>query len=192
MVPEIKNDRKYTYKDYLSWPDEERWEILEGEAWDMSPAPTSKHQKVSGEIFGNFWQYLQGKPCQVFPAPFDVRLVKDHLTDQQYIYTTVQPDISVICDPSKIDEKGCLGAPDLIVEILSPSTGYKDLSLKLTIYEKYGVREYWIVNPERKTVQVFHHNGTDYDKPDYYKGDETIVSRVLEGFEVALVDIFKE
>lgn len=116
---------------------------------------------------------------------------RDDSGDQD-IYTTVQPDLAVICDPSKIDERGCLGSPDMIVEILSPSTGYRDETEKLTLYEKYGVLEYWIINPDRKTIQVFLHNGKEYDKPVYYKGDESIRAVVLEGFEISLKEIFQD
>ena len=192
MIPEKKENRKFTYADYLTWPEGERWELIEGEPMAMSPAPASLHQKVAGELFGNFWQFLKGKPCQVFPAPFDVRLTKEENSEDQDIYTTVQPDLAVICDPGKIDERGCHGAPDMIVEILSPSTGYRDETEKLTLYENYGVREYWIVNPYRKTVQVFLHNGKDYDKPVYYKGDELIAGVVLGGFSISPKDIFPE
>lgn len=191
MFPEKKPDEKFSYADYLTWNDDERWELINGEAWSMSPAPRTEHQKVSGELFGNLWQYLKGKPCQVFSAPFDVRLVKDKQADDQDIFTTVQPDISVICDKSKIDDKGCLGAPDLIVEILSPSTGYKDETEKLTLYEEYGVREYWLINPDRKTIQIFLHNGREYDKPSYFKGDDVINSVVLKGFKISLKEIFQ-
>lgn len=191
MVPEKKAENKFSYADYLKWPEEESWELINGEAWAMSPAPASKHQRIAGEIFGQIWQQLKGKKCQVFPAPFDVRFIKEEQQDEQDIYDTVQPDVTVICDPSKIDDKGGIGAPDLVVEVLSPSTSYKDQTLKLSLYEEYGVKEYWIVNPERKTVQVFLHNGKDYDKPHYYKANEEIASRSPEGLTLILSDVFK-
>lgn len=192
MIPEKKANEKFSYADYLTWPDEERWELIHGEAWSMSPAPTSRHQIIAGEIFGQFWQQLKGKPCQVFMAPFDVRFVEDGQLDDKDIQTTVQPDVSVICDKSKIDKRGGLGAPDLIVEVLSPSTGYKDQTDKLSLYEEYGVKEYWIVNPERKTVQVYQHNGQDYDKPDFYNKDEVINSAAVKGLTLKLIEVFEE
>lgn len=190
MIPERKDDKKYSYADYLTWPSEERWELINGEVWDMSPAPSSKHQRIATILISEIFFHLKGKSCQVFAAPFDVRFVKDENQQDQDIFITVQPDLTVICDKSKIDEKGCLGSPDFIVEILSPSTGYKDETQKLTVYEEYGVREYWIVNPERETIQVFLHNGQDFDKPAYYKGEDLITSSVLDGFEITLKDIF--
>ncbi|MBI9100222.1 MAG: Uma2 family endonuclease [Spirochaetaceae bacterium] len=192
MIPENKEYKKYTYADYLVWPDEERWELINGEAWDMSPAPKSSHQRVCREILGNMWIYLKDKPCEVFPAPFDVRLVKDSQANEQDIYTTVQPDLSVVCNKDKIDEKGCLGAPDLIVEVLSPSTALKDESQKLKLYEEYGVREYWIVNPEAEYIMIYKLTGPEFNKPDYYKGDDIIKSDVLTGFHIGLNDIFRK
>jgi len=191
MIPKKKQDKKFTYADYLTWGNEERWELINGEAWDMSPAPATKHQKVSLALTLEMGSILKGKPCDLFVAPFDVRFVKDNQQDDQDIFITLQPDLSVICDKSKIDKKGCLGSPDLIVEILSPSTGYKDETQKLTIYEQYGVKEYWIVNPDRKTIQVFLHNGKDFDKPSYYKGNDVISSLVLKDFQISLDDIFQ-
>jgi len=192
MILKKKDDKKYSYADYLTWNEEERWELINGEAWAMSPAPTTRHQKIATVLTSELYFYLKGKPCDIFPAPFDVRFVKDKNQQDQDIFITLQPDISVICDKSKIDEKGCSGSPDLIVEILSPSTGYKDETQKLSIYEEYGVKEYWIVNPDRKTVQIFLHKGKDFDKPSYYKGNDIINSSVLEKFQIALKDIFQE
>ena len=206
MIPEKKGEHKYSYADYLTWPGEERWELINGEAGDMSygcigeqqaclrpaPAPATKHQKVSLALTLAMGFYLKDKPCDLFVAPFDIRFTKDEKQQDQDIFITLQPDLSVICDKSKIDEKGCLGSPDLIVEILSPSTGYKDETQKLSIYEDYGVKEYWSVNPDRNTIQIFIHNGQEFDKPDYYKGDDVIKSDVLTGFQIGLNDIFRK
>ncbi|MDC7233939.1 MAG: Uma2 family endonuclease [Spirochaetales bacterium] len=182
-------DKKYSYADYLKWPEEESWELIKGVPWSMSPAPASKHQLISGDIFGYIWQHLKNKPCQVYPAPFDVRLQKEENEDQD-IHTVVQPDISVICDPSKIDKRGCVGAPDLVVEILSPSTSFKDQTQKLELYEEYAVKEYWIVNPERPAIQIFIHDGSKYNKPDYYTAGEILTSTVLPGLEIPVNDLY--
>ena len=115
-----------------------RWELIDGAAYAMSPAPKTNHQRLSFFIALEIGKYLEGRSCEAFSAPFDVRLADD---------TVVQPDLSVICDKSKIDEKGCSGAPDLVVEILSDSTAYKDETEKRLLYERVGVREYWIINP---------------------------------------------
>ena len=190
MIPEIKDNKKYSYADYLTWTGEKRFELIYGKAWSMSPAPTPRHQRVVAILTSEIYIFLKGKPCEVFPSPFDVRFVKEKDQQEQDIFITLQPDLSVICDKSKIDDKGCLGSPDLIVEILSPSTGYKDETQKLSIYEEYKVKEYWIINPDRKIIQIFLHNGEEFDKPDYYKGNDVINSTVLKGMQVALKDIF--
>lgn len=190
MIPKKKPEEKFTYADYLSWPDEERWELIEGEAWDMSPAPGTDHQKVLREIFGRFYEYLQGKNCELFPAPFDVRFQEPNELSDEEILTVVQPDLVVICDPSKIDERGCAGAPDIAVEILSPSTAYKDETMKLKLYEKHGVKEYWIVNPEAQYIMIYRLDREKYSKPEYLKDDDIIESRVLKGFKAKLSDLF--
>jgi len=189
-IPEKSIDVKFNYKLYQSWPENERWELIEGKAFDMSPAPNSDHQVISGEIFGNIWQFLKDKSCKVFSAPFDVRLTDGENSDEQDIETVVQPDIAVICDKNKIDKKGCLGAPDIVVEILSPSTGYKDETSKLALYEKYGVKEYWIVNPGAKYIMIYRIKGDKYGKPDYLKDNDVIESQVLKGLKIDLLDIF--
>jgi Uma2 family endonuclease len=189
-IPKEKENVNFNYKIYQSWPEGERWELIEGKAYDMSPAPNSRHQVISRELFGNIWQFLKGKPCELFSAPFDVRLSEMKNPGEQDIETVVQPDIVVVCDIDKIDKKGCLGAPDLVVEILSPSTGYKDETSKLALYEKHGVREYWIVNPDAEYIMIYHLKGDKYEKPEYLKDDDILGSSVLEGLKIRLQDIF--
>jgi len=108
------------------------------------------------------------------------------------IYTTVQPDVGVICDKNKITDSYCEGAPDLVVEVLSPSTGFRDQTEKLMLYEKFCVREYWVVNPEARYIMIYHHNGKDFEKPDYLKMEDILFSRVLKGFKISLTEIFNE
>jgi Uma2 family endonuclease len=141
----------YTYADYLAWETNERYELLDGTAYMMA-SPTVRHQAISGELFGQFWNFLKGKPCRVFTAPLDVRLFpKEDSSDN----TVLQPDLLVVCDTSKLaDGKSCRGAPDLVVEILSPSNTGSNLLLKFNKYLTAGVREYWIIVPETKEVQV--------------------------------------
>ena len=149
----------YTYSDYLSWQWAEMTELIRGKIFKMSPAPSSKHQIVSGNLFGLLWNYLRGKKCQVFIGPFDVRLpLSPKQKSDREIITVVQPDLCVVCDPTKIDERGCLGAPDLIIEILSEHTSSKDLREKFDVYEEAGVREYWVVHPQEQTVLVYTRN----------------------------------
>lgn len=148
-IPAIKSDRHYTYADYLNFPDDERWEIIDGVAYSMAPAPSSAHQDVSGELHAQVRTQLRGKPCKVFAAPFDVRFEDSEKTDK-----VVQPDLLVVCDRSKITPRGLIGAPDWIVEILSSSTAGKDQILKRGLYEKHGVREYWLVHPVDRVVTI--------------------------------------
>jgi Uma2 family endonuclease len=144
----------YTYADYLvGWLDE-RVELIKGKLYKMSPAPTSSHQRVVGELHLQIGNFLKKKKCKVFIAPFDVRLPQAGKEDND-IKTVVQPDLCVICDLLKIDEKGCLGAPDWIIEILSKHTSAKDLSKKFEVYEQTGVKQYWVVDPVGETVLVY-------------------------------------
>jgi Uma2 family endonuclease len=144
LLPKPSNS-KYTYEDYLQWDNNERWELIEGEVYDMSPAPSYEHQNIAWEIAGQIRNYLikNKKKCKGGFAPFDVTF-PEGVKDNNKIIDVVQPDISVICETSKIDEKGCHGAPDFIIEILSPSTASKDTIIKKELYEKNGVKEYWI------------------------------------------------
>lgn len=146
----------YNYAQYLTWQFEEMVELIRGKVFKMSPAPRSKHQQVVLELSRQIANYLLKKPCKVFIAPFDVRLPQlNKGTTPQEIITVVQPDVCVICDRAKIDEFGCLGAPDWIIEVLSPRTSVKDLNQKFEIYEEAGVGEYWVVQPEAQTVLVY-------------------------------------
>ncbi|GIM60594.1 hypothetical protein CAPN008_06440 [Capnocytophaga canis] len=143
----------YTYADYLLWRFEERVELLKGKIFKMSPAPSLKHQQISLNITLFLGNYFKNQKCQLFVAPFDVRLPKkDEKGDN--IHTVVQPDLCVICDESKLDERGCIGAPDLIIEILSPGNSKKEMKNKFELYQESGVEEYWIVNPTDENILV--------------------------------------
>jgi Uma2 family endonuclease len=191
-IPKRKDQGKYTYKDYLNWPDAERWEIIDGIPYDMSPAPARKHQKVSGELFAAIHNYLRGKACEVYSSPFDVRLPINNEKDED-ITSVVQPDISVICDTSKLDDKGCKGSPDLIIEIVSPSTLKKDLKEKFYLYERARVQEYWIVYPEEETIVLYRLNENfKYGRPEVYSEEDTIKVGIFETLEINLKDIFTE
>lgn len=192
MAPLAKKlNEKFSYADYQNWPEGERFELIDGVPYDMSPAPNTEHQTIAGEIFGNIWQFLKDKPCRAFAAPFDVRFIEKADSEDKDITTVVQPDITVICDEKKIDDKGCIGAPDLVVEILSPSTAYKDETEKLRLYEKHGVKEYWIVNPEAKYIMIYRIEDEKYGKPEYLTEKEILKSRVLVGLEVNLAEVWK-
>jgi Uma2 family endonuclease len=155
-IVNIDFNRKYTFADYLTWLDDKRRELINGFVKMMTPAPSRLHQKISSEIHGQFWSQLKKQKCEVYHAPFDVRFPsKEGEYNDDKIETVVQPDITVICDKSKLDGKGCIGAPDLIVEIVSHASVKRDVEEKFKLYEKYGVKEYWIVHPNDETVNVF-------------------------------------
>jgi len=168
----------HTYADYCRWPEDARYELIDGIAYAMSPAPTTRHQDVTGEIFTQLKNALRGAPCHPYIAPFDVRLPHANEADDD-VDTVVQPDISVVYDPSKIDDKGCRGAPDWIIEVLSPSTAGHDMIKKKTIYERSGVREYWLVHPVDKVVTVFVLENGAYGKPITQELIGTTASSVL-------------
>ena len=178
----------YTYADYLKWQFEERVELLKGRIFNMS-APSFAHQVIVGEIYGQLWTYLHKKPCRVFIAPFDVRLPRK-LNDNQDIITVLQPDVCVVCDTSKYDAKGCLGAPDIVVEVLSPSNNEKDLKNKFDIYEEAGVQEYWIVSPQDNTFLVNTLVNGKYVTHRPRVAGDIVTTPILPGFELDLRELF--
>jgi len=179
----------YTYSDYLKFDFEETVELIRGKLFRMSPAPKSIHQEISSNIQGVIWSYLKLKPCKVYAAPFDVVLpIKNE--KKQTSTTVVQPDICVICELSKIEESGCVGAPDLIVEILSSSTAKKDLNDKYSIYEEVGVKEYWIVMPKEQIVEAFHLKNGKYQLRRAYNGEDIITLEMFPDLEINLKEVF--
>ncbi|MFC5979267.1 Uma2 family endonuclease [Flavobacterium cheongpyeongense] len=159
MVTDINQldfNKTYSYADYLTWRFQERLEIFKGKISKMSPAPSTSHQKIAGNLHGILWNSFKNRPCNLFNAPFDVRLLnKKKSTNDNEIFTVVQPDICIICDENKLDKRGAFGAPDLVIEILSPGNSKKELKYKFDLYEEAGVLEYWIVNPEDKTFLIY-------------------------------------
>ena len=186
----MRNDKKYTYVDYLAWSDNERWELIQGIAYNMTPAPSRKHQEVLNAINNAFYNYLKGKPCSVYISPFDVRL-SDSENDHE-CENVVQPDITVICDMSKLDDKGCKGTPDLIVEVLSPGTAKIDLFYKLNLYEKFKVNEYWIVDPINQYISVYILDVNErYGKPHSYSREDILKVGILD-LEIDLREVFSD
>lgn len=183
---------RYSYANYLNWLFEDRVELIKGKIFKMSPAPSPLHQQVSAALSYLLYHYLKNKSCKVFYAPFDVRFPKASIADKD-IYTVLQPDICVICNPSKLDERGCIGAPDIVVEILSPGNNQKELLQKYNIYEEFGVKEYWIISPVEKTFLKY-----TLDKQGKYAPSrlftlsEKVHSEILPGFELDLDEVFKE
>ena len=180
----------YTYADYLKWQFEERLELFRGKIFKLS-APNTKHQVLLGNTLVLIAAFLKKRSCKVFMAPFDVRLpIKNRKKDDE-VTTVVQPDLCIVCDESKIDSRGCCGAPDLVVEILSPGNSKKEIRLKHELYEEAGVKEYWIVNPEEENIVVFvlDEEGK-FSGLKMYAGDDNIQSFAVPGLNINLTDIF--
>jgi Uma2 family endonuclease len=186
---------RFTYRQYRTWPDEERWELIDGMAWAMSPAPRRGHQEIQARLITEIRQFLKGKPCKAYDAPFDVILPHGDEDDDE-VDTVVQPDIVVFCDRSKLTQAGARGAPDLVVEILSPSTSKKDQREKFDLYEKHGVREYWVVDPAGAWLCVYRlKDDGAFDSGELRESLREygpIESSVLEGFTVDPGELFAD
>lgn len=184
-------NQQYTYQNYLCWPGPERYELIDGKAFLMAgPSPT--HQRISGKIHQQLMNFLEGKKCEAFAAPFDVRLFeREHDTPDQ-VDTIVQPDITVVCDRSKLDDRGCKGAPDMVIEILSPSSQRNDRLVKLNLYQRAKVKEYWIVSPSERSVQVFLLDGDFFRPHEVYSADEIAKVNSLDGCFLELSKVFKD
>ncbi len=183
----------YSYADYLKWQFDERVELFRGKLFPMS-APNRKHQRYSARLFLSIGNYLTGKPCELYAAPFDVRL-PDRLRKPKFdgdIYTVVQPDLCVVCDPEKLDDRGCIGAPDLMVEILSPGNTKKEMANKFRLYEEAGVHEYWIVEPEDKFVLVYVLRNEEFVGLRPYTEDSPLTSAILPGLSIDLAALFAD
>ena len=186
---QLDENKLYTYLDYLKWQFDERVELIKGKIVKMASAPSTKHQKTSVNLTGLFYNVFNKLPCNVFSAPFDVRLpIRNHKKKD----TVVQPDLCVICDESKLDDAGCNGVPDLIIEILSPSNTKHDLKTKFDLYEEVGVPEYWIVNPWDKTVLVYHLQNKVYIGSKFYTEGESVSSVIFTYLKVSVDDIFEK
>ena len=191
-LPKAEANRRYTYADYKSWElkEGERWELIRGEAFAMA-GPNFRHQAISGGIFLQLANYLEGKPCRAIYAPFDVRLFHEEELGEGDD-TVVQPDIMVVCDKSRIGEEGIRGAPDLVIEILSPSNTAIEMEEKHDLYEAAGVREYWVVNPKKNTVTVYCLQADGVFSGKIYKAADTVPVGVLPGFSIGLERVFAE
>jgi len=194
MEPSVnKLEHKWTYADYLTWDDGQRWELIDGVAYCMSPAPGRTHQYIQAALLSQIFSCLRGKPCEVYGSQFDVRLTEQSNVSDNYIETVVQPDIVVVCDKAKLDEKGCNGAPDLVIEILSPSTAAHDLKTKFDLYQRVGVLEYWIIHPAEQTLLVYK-RGVDglYGAADRYAGNDQVPVPLLGDLLIDLAAVFQE
>jgi Uma2 family endonuclease len=194
-LSELDLNGTYTYADYLTWRFEQRVELIEGKIFNMSPAPSVKHQRISGKLYGNLFQFFREEPCDLFSAPFDVRLLdkKKSSKAHQDIYSVVQPDICVICDKTKLDEQGCVGAPDLIIEILSPGNSKKEIKTKYALYEESGVLEYWVVYPSEQTLLQFILNEEEkYVLKSAFAEDEVFNAHIFPELSIDLAGVFAE
>ncbi|MGB8194992.1 MAG: Uma2 family endonuclease [Chitinophagaceae bacterium] len=190
MVEEPQSAYGFTYADYLSWTFKERLELIRGKIFKMS-APNRKHQDVLVKMSYELYGYLKGKKCRVYVAPFDVRLpVKNRKNDNE-VKTVVQPDLCVFCDPIKLDDRGACGAPDLVMEIISPSNPMHDIRTKFAVYEEAGVREYWIIHPIEEHITVYVLNESlRFEMQKIYRKGDTIESVTIQGFSLDITDTF--
>ncbi|HEX8504664.1 MAG TPA: Uma2 family endonuclease [Hymenobacter sp.] len=198
MVPitdlsQLDPNGSYSYADYLTWRFTEYVELIRGRIMRKMSAPTEQHQLVSSDFHGLIWNHLRGKPCRVYSAPFDVRLLHSTGNGDAQVKTVVQPDISIVCDLSKLDRRGCVGAPDWIIEIVSPGSLALDTRTKFDLYAENGVREYWIVFPGEQTV-LAHALGADeqYELTGTYSEPGPMQSSTLPELAINWNDIFRE
>lgn len=187
----LPQEKRYTFADIQACSEDEHIELIYGVPRAMA-TPNRIHQEISGELFGQLYDYLKGKKCKVYAAPFTVRLFEQDGDFSEDVDTVVIPDISVICDPDKLDDKGCKGAPDLIIEILSPSTQRHDRVTKFNLYQRAGVQEYWIVEPVNQSVQSFILQNDHYISNEFKTAEEEIKVSVLEGCTIDLSQVFPE
>jgi Uma2 family endonuclease len=181
-------EKEYSYLDYIKWTFSERVELIKGKILKMSPAPNRRHQSVVASLYANFGNFLKDKKCHWYPAPFDVRL---NIPRGKKNHTVVQPDLCVICDVSKLDDAGCDGSPDLMVEILSPSNQKHDLVTKYALYEEAEVKEYWIVDPMNKTVLVYTLVGGTFQGLRPFSGDMVISSPLFPDMQLSCKEVFR-
>ncbi len=190
-MPFHQENKKYTFADYLTWPENERWEIIDGVPM-MQAAPTWQHQAISRELLTQFNNYLKDKSCQVFASPFDLRLPETNENDEETTFV-VQPDLLVVCEKTGLKGTGYYGTPTLVIEITSPSTSRNDKVRKFNRYEKAGVKEYWIVEPDGKFISVFTLQPNNrYGRPDSYTETDEVEVSVFPGFIVDLKPIFEK
>ena len=185
MSGPAKKNQHFTYEDYLTWPEDERWELIQGEAFAMSPAPAFRHQKIVLSVANQLVNQLNGKKCQPMVAPLDVRLTENLGKNMEKTHV-VQPDVLVFCDPEKADDKGLVGAPDWILEVLSDSTAWKDSTIKLDLYQRFGVREYWILNPETRLLLVYVLKEGVFGLPTPFLGSVRVPVTIFPGVEIEI------
>jgi Uma2 family endonuclease len=190
LVEEPDPSYTYTYADYLQWKFKERLELFRGKIFKLA-APNTLHQDVAGNLYTAWRSYLKGKACKVFIAPFDIRLPVNNRKKDNEITTVVQPDVCIVCDPAKVDPQGVCGAPDLVIEILSPGNSRKEVRYKYELYEEAGVSEYWVINPTEQNLIVFllDQKGK-FEGGKIYAGGDRLEATCLSGFSIEIDEIF--
>ena len=189
MAP-LPQEQRYTYADLLAWDDNTRYELYSGQPVALA-SPTDVHQRISMALSAQLYNYLIGKKCSVYAAPFDVRLFEEHGDGPEDVNTVLQPDIMVVCDPDKVDRRGIHGAPDLIIEILSPSSARYDRLVKFNLYQRAGVREYWLVDPTTRMVSVYTLENGKYQAAAY-GADDSVRVGILDDCTIDLSTVFPE
>jgi len=191
-LSQLDPNKSYTYADYLLWQFEERVELIKGKILEIA-APSRAHQQVTTNLILAIGNALRHSPCKVYPAPFDVRLPHFSQKKNKDVVTVVQPDICVICEPTKLDDRGCIGAPDIVIEILSPGNSKREMKDKYAVYEESGVTEYWIVSLTEKAVQVFRLNEAGkYYGIQPFTEDDDLTTPILPGVNIQLKDVFAD
>ena len=181
--------RIFCYRDYLGWPGPDRWEIIGGEAWAMVPGPDADHQRILRDLCTQINVFLKGNRCELFQAPFDLLLPTAAEADEE-VQTVLQPDAFVVCEPEKITQRGCRGAPDWVIEVLSPSTAGRDQILKRRLYEKAQVKEYWIFSPAERLVFVYHLHKNRLALDEIYDDTAKIAVKNLPGLTIDCAAVF--
>jgi Uma2 family endonuclease len=188
-ISQLDLQKKYTYADYLTWRFTERVELIKGWIHQMSPAPNVSHQKTSIKLTKELLNFFKKDICQVFVAPFDVRLFKKSSADTK-VTTVVQPDLCIICDENKLDDRGCVGAPDLIIEIVSPGNSKRELKTKFNLYEENNVLEYWVVHPTEKSIQQFVLIKNKFQLVHTFFEEDKMECKVFKGLVIRVKNIF--
>ena len=181
----------FTFGSYRTWPDGERWELIDGVPTDMSPAPDWPHQSLAITLGATILRYLKGSRCRVLPAPLDVLLPKGNEADD-LVDTVVQPDLVILCDQSKLTHHGVRGAPEWVIEILSPSTAGRDQREKRELYERHGVAEYWIVSPTDRLLWAYRLEAGAYGKPAIYDEAMSAAPQAFPDLAVSLAELFAD
>ena len=188
-IDQLDKKGTYSYADYLTWRLEEMVELIKGKLFILSPAPAERHQRILAGLSRIISNHFFGKKCSMYFAPFDVRLIKTGTNDSD-VYTVVQPDLCVICDENKIDEKGCIGSPDWIIEILSPASSKKDLNEKYNLYEENGVKEYWVVFPDSNVINQYVLKEGKYEYINSFSKTQQLAPAIFPELVINLNEVF--